>query len=243
MQVKLLRVLQSRTVERVGGTKPLSVDVRVLVGAKRDLKQLVDRRMFRDDLYYRLNVLSLFLPPLRKRRDDIPLLMDHFLGLYFRRRGSAVPAIAPEVTSAFVRYGWPGNVRELENACERIAQTCTCPMVGQACVSMPGVSQLMASAPRPEETVPHRSSPVFLDDRVRELERSLIEWALNACDGNKAKAARLLHVRRSTFADRLRRCGVGVADRPPSRARQLHSRARPPTDRAAPPPPGPVLAD
>jgi transcriptional regulator with GAF, ATPase, and Fis domain len=242
MQVKLLRVLQNRTVERVGGTKPIAVDVRVLVGAKRDLKQLVDLRVFRDDLYYRLNVLSLLLPPLRNRRDDIPLLMDHFLELYFRRRGRGVPAIAPEVTSAFVRYGWPGNVRELENACERIAQTCTCPMVGQACVAMPGVPERIESAPRPEVTVPHRSSPVFLDERVRELERSLIQWALETCDGNKAKAARLLHVRRSTFADRIRRCGLGVAAAP-SRARQLHSRARSPIDRAAPPPPGPVPVD
>ena len=126
MQVKLLRVLQNRTIERLGGTRTVPVNVRVLAGTKRDLKQLVADGKFREDLYYRLNVLPLTLPPLRERPEDIPVLMDHFLQQYFRRQNEDVPAISAAVTQAFMRYAWPGNVRELENACERMAQTCTC---------------------------------------------------------------------------------------------------------------------
>src|SRR5437773_5945211 len=126
MQVKLLRVLQNRTIERLGGTRTVGVNVRVIAGSKRDLKQMVADGKFREDLYYRLNVLPVALPPLRERREDIPVLMDHFLQRYFRRPGEDQPQISDAVKQAFLRYNWPGNVRELENACERIAQTCNC---------------------------------------------------------------------------------------------------------------------
>jgi len=135
MQVKLLRVLQNRTIERLGGTRTVPVNVRVIVGTKRDLKQLVTEGKFREDLYYRLNVLPVTLPPLRERPEDIPVLMEHFLTRYFRRRNEDVPAISEAVTQAFMRYTWPGNVRELENACERIAQTCSCGTVRVGCMS------------------------------------------------------------------------------------------------------------
>src|SRR5438067_8291804 len=112
MQVKLLRVLQNRTVERLGGTRTVPVNVRVLAGTKRDLKQLVAEGKFREDLYYRLNVLPLTLPPLRDRREDIPVLMSAFLERFFRSRGAPAADISPAVTQAFMRYSWPGNVRE-----------------------------------------------------------------------------------------------------------------------------------
>jgi transcriptional regulator with GAF, ATPase, and Fis domain len=208
MQVKLLRVLQNRTVERLGGTRAISVDIRVLVGTKRPLKQLVEKGAFREDLYYRLNVLPLVLPPLRERRADIPLLMDHFFARYFHRGGRAVPAIAPEVTRAFVGYDWPGNVRELENACERIAQTCNCETLSSACIRMLGLPEGGESAPLPEPADRPGSTSVFLDERIRALERSLIVWALDTSDGNQSKAAALLHVKRSTLAGRMQRCGV-----------------------------------
>src|SRR5678810_846970 len=118
LQVKLLRVLQNRTIERLGATRPIPVDVRIITGSKRDLKQMVADGKFREDLYYRLNVLPVALPPLRERREDIPILMDAFISRYFRRRGEDAPAISEVVRKAFVRYAWPGNVRELENACE-----------------------------------------------------------------------------------------------------------------------------
>src|SRR2546428_995558 len=135
MQVKLLRVLQNRTIERLGGTRTVPVNVRVIAGTKRDLKQLVAEGKFREDLYYRLNVLPVTLPPLRERPEDIPVLMEHFLQRFFRRRGEDAPVISDAVTQAFMRYSWPGNVRELENACERIAQTCSCGAVHIGCVS------------------------------------------------------------------------------------------------------------
>jgi transcriptional regulator with GAF, ATPase, and Fis domain len=134
MQVKLLRVLQNRTVERLGGSRAISIDVRVITGSKRSLRQLVDEGKFREDLFYRLNVIPLVLPPLRDRREDIPLLAEHFIRRFFRQRGEDGRQVSPAVLHAFSRYPWPGNVRELENACERIAQTCTCETVRIGCV-------------------------------------------------------------------------------------------------------------
>ncbi len=150
MQVKLLRVLQNRTVERVGGIRTIPINVRVVAGTKRDLRQMVADGRFREDLYYRLNVLPVSLPPLRERPEDIPVLMQHFLKRFFDRKGEAVPPISEPVMQAFVRYNWPGNVRELENACERIAQVCTCGHVRIGCVS---ASILFAAAGQPPRAV------------------------------------------------------------------------------------------
>ena len=188
MQVKLLRVLQNRTIERLGGTRTVPVNVRIIAGSKRDLQQMVADGKFREDLFYRLNVLPVALPPLRERREDIPLLMDHFIERYFRRRGEDVPPISDAVRQAFLRYRWPGNVRELENACERIAQTCTCGTVRVGCVAASIL--LHADGPLPRTAGDHAgtggapsttgagapraadrtTAPISLDDRIRELE-------------------------------------------------------------------------
>src|SRR5207245_2916052 len=133
-------------------------------GTKRDLKQLVAEGKFREDLFYRLNVLPVTLPPLRERPEDIPVLMEHFLQRYFRRRGEDVPPISDAVKQGFMRYAWPGNVRELENACERIAQTCSCGTVRVGCMpasvlfqagteALPTMPPLASSAPGPA-TIP-----------------------------------------------------------------------------------------
>ena len=234
MQVKLLRVLQNRTIERLGGTRTLPVNVRILAGSKRDLKQMVAEGTFREDLYYRLNVLPLALPPLRERREDIPALMDHFIERYYRKNGDAEPQVSDVVRQAFMRYAWPGNVRELENACERIAQTCTCGTVRVGCVSAgilfragaqplepiapvaaprQGAAANAAMAPAAEH-----ATPIGLDNRIRELESNLISWALKVSKGNKSKAAELLQVKRSTLGDRIARCGLdhaaAVGDQP-----------------------------
>jgi DNA-binding NtrC family response regulator len=211
MQVKLLRVLQNRTIERLGGTRTVPVNVRVIAGSKRDLKQLVAEGKFREDLYYRLNVLPLTLPPLRERLEDVPVLMEHFLTRYFRRRGEDVPRITDAVKQAFMRYEWPGNVRELENACERIAQTCSCGTVRVGCVAASILfragEQTAVSSPPPLAG----AEPVglSLDDRLREVEAELISWALKVSRGNKSKAAELLQIKRSTLGDRINRCGLG----------------------------------
>jgi transcriptional regulator with PAS, ATPase and Fis domain len=215
MQVKLLRVLQNRTIERLGGTRTVPVDVRVVAGSKRDLKQLVSEGKFREDLYYRLNVLPVTLPPLRERPEDVPVLMNHFLERYFRRRNEDVPAVSDSVKQAFMRYPWPGNVRELENACERIAQTCSCGTVRVGCLS---ASILFSAGARAADAAPtvlpfKDAAPISLDDRLREVEASLISWALNASGGNKSRAAELLKIKRSTLGDRINRCGLNAAAR------------------------------
>src|SRR5689334_8207384 len=217
MQVKLLRVLQNRTIERLGGTRTVPVNVRVIAGTKRDLKQMVAEGKFREDLFYRLNVLPVALPPLRERREDIPVLMSHFIERYFRRSGEDVPMISDAVTQAFMRYSWPGNVRELENACERIAQTCTCGTVRIGCMA---ANILFRAGAQPAEVAPplpvaaETTAPISLDDRLREVETGLIGWALKVSGGNKSRAAELLQIKRSTLGDRINRCGLGaVADK------------------------------
>ncbi len=177
MQVKLLRVLQNRTIERLGGARTVPVNVRIIAGTKHDLKRMVSDGTLREDLYYRLNVLPIGLPPLRERREDIPLLMDHFLERYFRRRGEDVPAVSEGVKQAFMRYGWPGNVRELENACERIAQTCTCGTLRAGCVAA-GV--LLRASSEPLEVavplaVPHRDGLLRLTAAIAKAAPTTVE--------------------------------------------------------------------
>jgi transcriptional regulator with GAF, ATPase, and Fis domain len=234
MQVKLLRVIQNRTIERLGGTRTIPVNVRILAGTKRDLRQLVTEGKFREDLYYRLNVLPISLPPLRDRREDITALTDHFLTRFFRRRDEDVPAVSPGVRDAFLRYTWPGNVRELENACEQITQVCRCGVVRASCVSasilfqagkQPPVTPPTAQAPAPAPAAAPRSepsltdpTPISLDDRMRELEATLIGWALKVSKGNKSKAAQLLQVKRSTLGDRIQRCGLAETTKEASHA-------------------------
>jgi len=208
MQVKLLRALQNREVERVGGTRTIPVNVRIITGTKRDLKQMVAEGKFREDLYYRLNVLPIVLPPLRERREDIPLLMEHFLERFARQRGIDVPDVSPAVRHAFDRYRWPGNVRELENACERMIQTCSCGTVRVGCLA---VSVLFGAANAEGAALLPTPAPVTsisLDDRLKEVESNLIGWALRVADGNKSKAAELLNIKRSTLGDRIARCGI-----------------------------------
>jgi transcriptional regulator with GAF, ATPase, and Fis domain len=205
MQVKLLRVLQQRVIERLGGTKQIPVDVRVITGSKRDLRTLVAEGKFRDDLFYRLNVIPVNLPPLRERREDVPILVDHFVKRYFRQRGEEPRSISPAVLQAFMRYPWPGNVRELENACERIAQTCTCDTVRLGCVPVSVLFHKYAEDHQPILETHAHPSAVSLDDRLREVESNLISWALKVSGGNKSKAAELLSIKRSTLGDRIKK--------------------------------------
>ena len=207
VQVKLLRVIQHRVVERIGGTRTIPVDVRIITGSKRSLRRMVAEGKFREDLLYRLNVLPIWLPPLRERREDIPILTDHFMKKFLPGDPGRVPTLSPTVREAFQRYAWPGNVRELENACERISQTCTCSQVRCGCLP---ASVLFQSSPLPalppEE--PLHSGAVSLDDRLEEVESHLITWALKASHGNKSKAAEFLQIKRSTLGDRIRKLGL-----------------------------------
>jgi DNA-binding NtrC family response regulator len=212
MQVKLLRALQNRQVERVGGVRTIPVDVRIIAGAKHDVPQMVAAGRFREDLYFRLNVLPIALPPLRERREDLPLLVEHFLTRFAKERAVPVPELSPAVQYAFSRYHWPGNVRELENLCERIVQTCGCGTTRFGCLSesvLFGAANSRIASAAPPVFGPPRA--VSLDDRLREVESGLIRWALTVTGGNKSKAAELLNIKRSTLADRIARCGISPA--------------------------------
>jgi len=210
VQVKLLRVLQNRTVERVGGTRQIPVDVRVITGSKRSLQNMARDGQFREDLFYRLNVVPIWLPPLRERREDIPALTDHFLTRFFAQRGLQMPEVSPMVRQTFLQYSWPGNVRELENACERIAQTCTCSAVRVGCMPASLMFQAHDTSlpPLPAPDAAPAPGRVSLDGRLQEVETHLITWALKASHGNKSRAAELLRIKRSTLGDRIRKLGL-----------------------------------
>lgn len=212
VQVKLLRVLQNRVIERLGGLRTIPVDVRMVTGTKRDLRQMVHEGKFREDLYYRLNVIPITLPPLRERREDIPLLVDHFLKRFYQRRAQPSRPLSPGVLQAFMRYPWPGNVRELENACERIAQTCTCDTVKIGCVPISVLFHRAAETAEPVIETHGHPSAVSLEDRLRDVEQGLITWALKVSAGNKSKAAELLQIKRSTLGDRIKK--LGLPDQP-----------------------------
>ena len=208
MQVKLLRALQNRQVERVGGTRMIPINVRVIAGTKRDLKKMVAEGKFREDLFYRLNVLPIVLPPLRERREDIPALTQHFLKRFSRDRNIDVPDLSPAVTESLARYAWPGNVRELENTCERMVQTCSCGTARVGCLSSSvlfGAGAARAGAPPVAAGPP---AAISLDDRLLQVEQDLIAWALKVAEGNKSRAAALLNIKRSTLGDRIARCGL-----------------------------------
>jgi len=211
VQPSLLRVLQEGEVRRVGDARTARVDVRVIAATNRDLGEMVAAGRFREDLYYRLNVLPIVLPPLRERREDIPVLTDFFFRKFAKARGIETPAVSPAVRYAFSRYRWPGNVRELENSCERIVQTCTCGTVRAGCL---GASMLFDASNGSTVPVaadlatPADATAISLDDRLREVESNLISWALKVSDGNKSRAAELLSIKRSTLGDRIARCGL-----------------------------------
>ena len=181
-QAKLLRVLQEKTFERVGGTEAITVDIRLIAATNANLEPLMAEGKFREDLYYRLNVFSIFLPPLRDRKTDILLLADHFMQKYGRQYAKAVKRISTPAIDMLMRYHWPGNVRELENCVERAVLLCEDQVIHS--YHLPPTLQTAESS----GTVPRLS----LKDAVASYEKELIQDALKSTRGNKAKAARLL---------------------------------------------------
>ncbi len=213
VQVKLLRVLQERCFERVGGTKTIAVDVRIIAATNQDLEAAIARGEFREDLYYRLNVVPILLPPLRERREDIPLLIEHFLAKFNRENNRKI-RITGRVLQALLDYDWPGNVRELENSVERMV------VMSRRRLVLPDDLPLPI-APGPDEAEGGRTRPPAIRGRgatgqpksgglstLRDLERQQIIRALAQADGVQAKAAALLGITPRQLGYRLRRYGV-----------------------------------
>jgi DNA-binding NtrC family response regulator len=200
-QARLLRVLQERCLQRVGGTKTIDLDVRVISASNRDLEQMVADGSFRQDLFYRLVVFPIELPPLRDRRDDIPLLVDHFIEKYARDAGKRVTGIQPTAIAALKAHSWPGNVRELENVIHRSLLITDGPEITEADLP-PGLG--VASG----DGVGGSSAPISVAMSLDELERAAIEKALKRHGGNLSDVARQLGIGRSTLYRKLEQYGL-----------------------------------
>jgi two-component system response regulator PilR (NtrC family) len=193
MQVKLLRALQERKIRRVGGTDETEVDVRVVAATNRTLAELVRERRFREDLYYRLSVIPIHIPPLRERRDDIPLLAEHFLARFRREMGKHVAKISSEAMASLLRYPWPGNVRELENVIERAVALETTPAV---------LAERLPPTLHAQEAAGSGlalGNGFNLDEHLRTLERDLVRRALQQSAGDRGEAARILGITPRSF--------------------------------------------
>ncbi len=200
MQVKLLRVLQERVVERVGGQAPIDVDVRVLAATHRDLSKLIDEERFREDLFYRLNVFPIDVPPLRERLDDLPLLVDEFLAR-LRDEHRVSISLSSAALARLGEYDWPGNVRELVNVIERLSVLKTHGTVGPQ--DLP--AQLRGDEPLPGESEPVHLVDTSLKQHLADIEIGLIKSALSQSDGVVSRAAELLRVGRTTLVEKMRR--------------------------------------
>ncbi len=207
LQVKLLRVLQERSFERVGGTRTINVDVRIIAATNQDLELAVQEKRFRQDLYYRLNVIPITIPPLRERRSDIPLLVDHFLAIFNRTKQTTITGCDPGAMTHLMEYAWPGNIRELENMIERLVVLKKSGSIGVS--DLP--ERLLQRTPAPEEPkeqfIRFSDQGVNLTKELEQFENRLIVEALRQANGITSKAAQLLQLNRTTLVEKLKRKG------------------------------------
>jgi two-component system response regulator AtoC len=202
LQVKLLRALQEGEIRRVGDNTDRAVDVRLVAATARDLEAEVAAGRFRADLYYRINVVRLHLPPLRDRREDIPELVRHFVQLYARRLGLSVDSVSPAAMRLLIEYAWPGNVRELENVIERALVLADGPQIEP--------EQLAAMIRSPGATAPARDDlDLSIKRQAAALERGLIRDALARTGGNRTRAAKLLELSHRALLYKIREYGLG----------------------------------
>ena len=204
MQVKLLRVLQEREFTRVGGEKTIQVDVRIIAATNKDLPELIGQAEFRADLYYRLNVVDLEIPSLRKRREDVPLLAQHFLQIFAARNHKEIKGFTPQAMDHLIRYDWPGNVRELMNAVERAVVLSRSDYLSEK--DFPVISGFKI---KNDETI-SQPPPINGDGTtpLEEVEKATILKTMEASGGNKSEAARRLGITRKTLHKKLKTYGV-----------------------------------
>ncbi len=187
MQVKLLRALQEKRIRRVGGTEEVDVDVRLITATNRSLETLIAEKKFREDLFYRLNVIPIRTPPLRERREDIPVLVEHFLNRFSGEMGKSVRAISPSALAQLERYSWPGNVRELENVIERAVALETTPSVLEE-----RLPEALLAPTRPSSATVDLLPGFALDRHLAEVEAQFVRQALAQAAGDRALASNLL---------------------------------------------------
>jgi DNA-binding NtrC family response regulator len=203
MQAKLLRVLQEREIERVGGTRSIRLDVRIVAASNVDLRQAVEREQFRADLYYRLNVVPITVPPLRERRSDVALLVDHFVKRYTRELGKRIDGVTPEALAALSEYQWPGNIRELQNVIERAVALVESGSIGlndlPTDVLLPDHRRRVKQA----ENLPLKTA-------TDEFERQIVMRILERVRWNRSEAARILGIHRNSLKVKLQRWGVSI---------------------------------
>ncbi|MEY4674681.1 MAG: hypothetical protein RL148_2465 [Planctomycetota bacterium] len=204
-QVKLLRVLQDRVIERVGDTQSLTVDVRLVLATNLDLEKAVREGRFREDLYYRIHVVALEMPPLRARPGDVPFLAEHFLRRFRTDHGKEIEGFTPAAMQALCAAPWPGNVRQLENVVERAVVLCTAHHLDV--VDLPPA--ILPRSPSGPSSVVVAGSPILpLRHALEGPEKQFIEQALQHCSGNRERAAELLGINRSTLFAKLRKYGI-----------------------------------
>ncbi len=202
LQAKLLRALQEGEVQRVGSDTPLKVDVRIIAATNRDLLEEVKNRNFREDLYFRLNVISIEVPSLKARKEDVPLLAAHFLERFATRNRKAIKGFSPQALDLMMRYAWPGNVRELENAMERAVIMCLGDTITEK--ELPLTLSSCSNIQEDENNTDFLSlSGLSLD----EVERKAIEQTLDDVDANKSEAARRLGITRATLLNKIKKYG------------------------------------
>ncbi len=202
LQVKILRVLQEHEFERLGGVKSIKVDIRVVAATHRDLEKAVKQGTFREDLYYRLNVIPFILPPLRERGSDIPLLANHFIGKFNIEKKQNINGISPEALKCLTRYHWPGNVRELENLMERLVI-----LKGKGVIEQEDLPEKLLGAEW-SNAVPSMDIPdsgISFNTAVSEFERELILRALKKTNWIKNRAAKLLQLKRTTLVEKIKK--------------------------------------
>jgi len=206
LQVKLLRVLQDRTFEPVGSSRTVRVNVRVIAATNQDLEQAIREKRFREDLFYRLNVIPIETPPLRDRRDDIPDLVRHFIEVMRREKGRPIESISDDALWLLCEHDWPGNVRQLENVIEQVCVLCNEPEIR--------VEDLPPQLRGPKEPPPFEvprvpSQGLAFNDEVERFQRNLIAQALERTHGNKNRAAQLLGLNRTTLFEKMKKMNLG----------------------------------
>jgi len=202
IQPKLLRAIQEGEINPLGSDKIVKVDVRIIAATNRNLEEEINRGNFREDLYYRLNVVNLHIPPLRDRTEDIPILAEHFLHIYVPKNKKDIKGISAQAMDLLLKYRWPGNVRELENAIEHAVVLCSGNYITERELPL----RIKKQKEQIDNKIEHQSS--FMDNSLEELEKKAIIAALEKTKGNKSKAARLLKITRRTLYLKMQKYGL-----------------------------------